>query len=166
MIRKLQAAPPVQSARDDDTFVQFYDMPGYLLRRSGQFINMHYDAEMGGMGITASQVSAFLAVHLKEGMEQRELASALNWDEATVGGMVRRLEAQGLFVRRSSPRSKRGLQIYLTDKGRELYKLVRPKVTQVAENALRNLEPAEQAELLRLLSKMMGERNSYHPGKR
>lgn len=165
MTRKMQKTPVADTAQDENPFVQLYDMPGYLLRRGGQFINMHFDAEMGHMGITASQLAAFLAVHVKEGMEQRELAAALNWDEATVGGMVRRLEAQGLLARRNSPRSKRGLQIYLTDEGRALYKRAAPHVARIQQNVLQNLEPDEQAELLRLLSKMMGEKNSHHPGK-
>ena len=145
-----------------DPFIKLYDLPGYLLRRGGQFINAHFEAEMGKMGLTASQLAAFLAVSIKEGMEQRELATSLNWDEATVGGMVRRLVAQGLFERRSSPRSKRGLQIFMTDKGKALYAAAQPHVTQIQANVMRNLEPEEQKELLRLLSKLMGENNSYY----
>ena len=114
------AAEPGSPAQNP--FIKLYDMPGYLLRRGGQFINATFDAEMGKMGLTASQLAAFLAVSIQEGMEQRELAARLNWDEATVGGMVRRLEAQGYFERRSSPKSKRGLQIYMTPKGKALYK--------------------------------------------
>lgn len=146
-------------------FLPLYDLPGYLLRRGGQFINMHFEAEMGHLGITASQLAVLLAVNLKEGMEQRELAAALNWDEATVGGIVRRLEAQGLFARHSSPRSKRGLQIYFTAEGRQLYKRAEPHIVQIQKNVMQNLAPDEQTELLRLLSKLMGEVNSYFPGK-
>lgn len=143
-------------------FVKLYDMPGYLLRRGGQFISAAFEAEMGKMGLTASQLAAFLAVSIQEGLEQRELAAALNWDEATVGGMVRRLEAQGYFERRRSPKSKRGLQIYMTPKGRALYKKAEPHVAQIQENVFKNLEPEEQKILLRLLSKMMGENNSHY----
>lgn len=146
---------------NNNPFIKLYDMPGYLLRRSGQFVNAHFDAEMGHLGITAGQLAAFLAVHVKPGMQQRELASALNWDEATVGGMVRRLVAQGLLERRSSPRSKRGLEIYLTPTGEALYQQAEPHVAQIQRNVLKNLESDEQKELLRLLSKMMGENNSH-----
>ncbi|MBC7202231.1 MAG: MarR family transcriptional regulator [Pusillimonas sp.] len=153
-------ANPVSSA--NDPFLKLYDMPGYLLRRDGQFINATFEAEMGKMGLTASQLAAFLAVSIQEGLEQRELAARLNWDEATVGGMVRRLEAQGYFERRSSPKSKRGLQIYMTPKGKALYKKAEPHVAQIQVNVMRNLAPDEQKALLYLLSKMMGENNSYY----
>lgn len=145
-----------------DPFITLYDMPGYLLRRSGQFINAHFDAVMGHLGLTAGQLAVFLAVSMQPGMQQRELAAALNWDEATVGGMVRRLVAQGLLDRRSSPRSKRGLEIYMAEKGEALYEQTKPLVARIQENVLDNLELDERKELLRLLSKMMGENNSHH----
>lgn len=147
---------------NNSPFIQLYDLPGYLLRRSGQFVNANFEAEMGHLGITAGQLAAFLAVRIRPGMQQRELANALNWDEATVGGMVRRLVAQGLLERRSSPRSKRGLEIYMTQAGQALYQKAEPHIAQIQKNVLKNLEQKEQQELLRLLSKMMGENNSHY----
>ncbi|MGE4124930.1 MAG: MarR family winged helix-turn-helix transcriptional regulator [Pusillimonas sp.] len=146
----------------DDPFIKLYDLPGYLLRRSGQFVNAHFEAEMGHLGLTASQLAAFLAVNIKPGMQQRELAAALNWDEATVGGMVRRLVAQGLLDRRNSARSKRGLEIYMTPKGEALYASAAPHIARIQDNVLQRLEQDEREELLRLLSKMLGERNSHY----
>jgi len=144
-----------------ETVTDMYDMPGYLLRRSGQFINAAFEAEMGDMGITASQLAAVLAVHIAPGLQQRELAAMLNWEEATVGGMVRRLEAQGLFERRSSPRSRRGRAIYMTPAGEELFERARPHIAQIQRNVLQALDPDERTQLLYLLSKMMGETNSF-----
>lgn len=149
-----------------DSFTQMYGTPGYLLRRSGQFATATFDAEMGDMGITASQLAAFLAVHIQPGLQQRELAATLNWDEATVGGMVRRLEAQGWLERRSSPRSRRGRAIYMTPAGHELYNRIKPSVIQVQKNLLKALAPQERKQLLYLLSKMMGETNEFFEAKR
>src|SRR4051812_1802077 len=100
-----------------ESMVDIYDTPGYLMRRSGQFVTSAFDQEMGDTGITASQLTSFLAVRVQPGMQQRELASVLGWDEATIGLMVRKLESNGLFERRSSPRSRRGKEIYLTEAG-------------------------------------------------
>lgn len=148
------------------SFTQMYGMPGYLLRRAGQFVTATFDAEMGKMGITASQLAAFLAVHIQPGLQQRELAAALNWDEATVGGMVRRLEAQGWFERRSSSRSRRGREIYMTPAGAEFYERIEHHVAQVQKNLLKALAPDERKQILYLLSKMMGETNDFYEAKR
>lgn len=151
---------------DLTSFTQMYGTPGYLLRRSGQFVTATFDAEMGKMGITASQLAAFLAVHIQPGLQQRELAAALNWDEATVGGMVRRLEAQGWLERRSSPRSRRGKEIYMTPAGVEFYERIEHHVAQVQKNLLKALAPDERKQILYLLSKMMGETNEFFETKR
>lgn len=144
-----------------DSFDKMYGMPAYLLRRAGQLVTSTHDAETGKLGITASQVAAFLAVHVRPGMQQRELAAALSWDEATVGGMVRRLEAQGLIERRSSPRSRRGREIYMTEAGQEFYKRITPHVAKVQKSLLKAFTPDERDQLLYLLSKMLGVSNSY-----
>ena len=144
-----------------DSFDKMSDMPAYLLRRAGQLVTSTHDAETGRLGITSSQVAAFLAVHIQPGMQQRELATALSWDEATVGGMVRRLEAQGLIERRNSPRSRRGREIYITAAGEAFYKQVVPHVAKVQTSLLKAFTPDERKQFLHLLSKMLTVSNSY-----
>jgi DNA-binding MarR family transcriptional regulator len=149
-----------------DSFRQMYDMPGYLLRRAGQFVTATFDAEMRGMGITASQVAAFLAVHVQPGMQQRELSAALSWDEATVGGMLRRLEAQGLLERRPTPRSRRGRAIYMTPAGEQFYRRIAPHVAKVQRNLLKAFTADEREQFLYLLSKMLDVDNSHRDKRR
>jgi DNA-binding MarR family transcriptional regulator len=145
-----------------DSIVDIYDSPGYLLRRSGQLVTTAFDQQMGGMGITASQLTSFLAVQVQPGMQQRELAAALGWDEATIGLMVRKLESQGLFERRSSPRSRRGKEIYLTEAGEAFYRKIKPHVVEVQRVLLEALSPAERTQILYLLSKLLKVANSHH----
>jgi DNA-binding MarR family transcriptional regulator len=145
-----------------DSFFKMRGMPGYLLRRAGQFVTATFDAEMGKMGITASQLAVFLAVHIQPGLQSRELGGVLSWDEATVGGMVRRLEAQGLIERRVSPRSRRGREIYMTANGKAFYEHISSHVPKVQENLLKAFTPEESQQLLYLLSKMLNVTNSHH----
>ncbi len=138
------------------TFEQFYATPGHLFRRAGQFVTATFEAEMGHIGITASQLSAILAVHMQPGMQQRELAAALSWDEATVGGMVSRLEAQGYLERRSTTRSRRGREIYMTPAGEDLYLRIEPHVAAIQRQLLKRLKADERKQLIYLISKAMG----------
>ena len=103
----------------------------------------------------------------KARMQQRELASALNWDEATVG-LVRRLRRARPVWKGGRPRSKRGLEIYfLTPTGEALYQQAEPRVAQIQRNVLSKIaESDEQKKLLRLLSKMMGENNAHFQPRR
>lgn len=138
-----------------DSIFNFYGSPGYLLRRSGQFVTSTYERITTDSGVTAGQMTVLLAISLEPGLQQAELAALLNWDEATMGGMIRRLEKNGYLERRSSTRSTRGRQIYLTEGGQEFYNELRPKVLLTQRRLLRNLTSDEAGKLLYLLSKML-----------
>jgi len=144
-----------------NSFTDLHSFPGYLMRRAGQFVTATFNAEMKEMGITSGQLAVVLAAHVRPGMQQHELADSLNWDAATVGGMIRRLEAQGLLERRSSPRSPRGREIYLSEAGKDFFTRIEPHVATVQKNVLKALAPDERKQILYLLSKMMGETNNH-----
>ncbi len=139
-----------------------YDMPAHLIRRAHQYVTEVFQGEMGHLGITASQLGVLIAAHLQPGLQQRELAGTLYFDEATLGGMVGRLEAQGYIERRSSSRSTRGREIYLTADGRKLYRKIEQHVETIQRVLLARLAPDEQKTFLRLLSKLIDADNSHH----
>jgi len=138
-----------------DSIFNFYGSPGYLLRRSGQFVTATFDSITSDSGVTAGQMTVLLAIFLEPGLQQLELAALLSWDEATMGGMIKRLEKSGYIERRSSTRSSRGRQIYLTEEGLIFYKKLHPKILLTQRQLLRNLTSEEASVLLRLLSKLL-----------
>lgn len=141
---------------------QLYDLPAHLIRRAHQYVSQVFEREMGYLGITASQLGVLIAAHLRPGLQQRELAGTLYFDEATLGGMVGRLEAQGYIERRSSSRSTRGREIFLTPEGNRLYARIEPHVRNIQRQLLARLSETEREEFVRLLSKMIDANNSYH----
>lgn len=145
-----------------DNISDIYGSPGYLLRRSGQLVTSVFDTFLGHEGITAGQMTALLAVHMQPGLQQRELAMALNWDEATVGGMIKRLEASGYIIRQSSPRSSRGREIYMTPEGEAFFQKIRPGVMQIQKKLLHVLTREERQQLLHLLSKLTKVENAHY----
>lgn len=148
-----------------DTIFDLYGSPGYLLRRGGQFVTATFDGITSDAGITAGQMTVLLAISFEPGLQQLELAALLNWDEATMGGMIKRLEKSGYIERRSSTRSSRGRQIYLTAQGEAFYKTLRPKILLTQRKLLKNLSTEEASMLLRLLSKMLGMHTPhFNPG--
>jgi len=138
-----------------DNIFDLYGSPGYLLRRGGQFVTATFDGITSDAGITAGQMTVLLAISFEPGLQQLELAALLNWDEATMGGMIKRLEKNGYIERRSSTRSSRGRQIYLTEEGQAFYKKLRPKILLTQRKLLKKLSTEEASTLLRLLSKLL-----------
>src|SRR5690606_4439559 len=125
-----------------------HDSPGYLLRRTGQLVTSTFDATLGQSGITSGQMTVLLAIHMEPGLQQRELANELSWDEATLGGMIKRLEASGYIKRESSTRSTRGRQLYMTEEGAAFLKQIRPGIHLVQKKLLSSLSEEESGQLL------------------
>jgi DNA-binding MarR family transcriptional regulator len=76
----------------------------------------------------------------------------------TSGGMthlVDRLEREGLVERVADPDDRRGLLVGLTRKGRALVRRVGPSHLETEQSLLAALTPQEQAELARLLRKLL-----------
>jgi DNA-binding MarR family transcriptional regulator len=87
----------------------------------------------------------------------------------TSGGMthlVDRLQRDGLVERVADPGDRRGLLVGLTRKGRALVRRVGPSHLETERHLLAALTPQEQAELARLLRKLLiGLEERYaHPG--
>lgn len=138
-----------------DSIFDIYGSPGYLLRRGGQFVTSTFEELANDTKITSGQMTVLLAIYFEPGLQQLELASQLDWDEATMGGMIKRLENNGYIERRSSTRSSRGRQIYLTEEGLTLYKKLRPKILQTQRKLMKGLTHEEASLLLFLLSKLL-----------
>src|SRR5690606_35022169 len=143
------------------TINDIHDSPGYLLRRSGQLVTSIFDATLGQSGITSGQMTVLLAIHMEPGLQQRELANELNWDEATLGGMIKRLEASGYIKRQSSTRSTRGRHIYMTEEGIGFLKQIRPGVQLAQKKLHSNRSEVGSRQLLFLLSESVGVRNFH-----
>jgi DNA-binding PadR family transcriptional regulator len=76
----------------------------------------------------------------------------------TSGGMthlVDRLEQEGLVERVADPHDRRGLLVGLTRKGRALVRRVAPSHLETERRLLATLTPQEQADLARLLRKVL-----------
>ncbi len=149
---------------DPSVFTPLYDMPAHLLRRAAQRVTSVFEAEMGYLGLTASQLGLLIAVHLKPGLEQREIAEATHFDAATLGGVIRRLEAQGMIERRPSARSTRGQAVYLSARGEALYQQIEPHVSRIQQTLLSPLSGDESRVFMTLLSKLLGVNNTHCPG--
>ncbi|WP_457631289.1 MarR family winged helix-turn-helix transcriptional regulator [Oceanithermus sp.] len=108
--------------------------------------------------------------HLAEdpGCSVRDLARALGLTTPTVSVSLRRLERQGLVMRRPHPRDNRAVRLFLTPAGEELHRRVREFRRQTAGRMLEGLKPQEQEELLRLLDKAISaaERRGEEPPSR
>jgi Transcriptional regulators len=96
------------------------------------------------------QPPLLLALGRQDGRSQNELAQELRITPATLTMMVKRMEKNGLLVRRTDPQDLRVSRVSLTDKGRQALSAAREALEKLEEAAFVGFAP-EEKELLRSL---------------
>ena len=82
-------------------------------------------------------------------------------DRASVGHLVDELEALGFVERRINGADRRARELYLTPTGEKLRRRLRPKLLAAQARVLSVLKPAEQDQLINLLTRVI-EANAEH----
>jgi MarR family transcriptional regulator, lower aerobic nicotinate degradation pathway regulator len=153
-----------KAAVSDDavsSLAAFLSMPGYLIRRSKQLSTGIFSETCKDFGMTPIQFAALTILYLRPGIDQAELGDVAALDPSTAGDVLQRLERRGL-VQRHEQGQRRICD--LTTDGMALLRQVTPRVTAAQRRLLAALTAREQAQLLRLLSKMNGVSNVHYEG--
>jgi DNA-binding MarR family transcriptional regulator len=141
------------------TLAAFLSMPGYLIRRSKQTSTGIFAETCKEFGITPIQFAALTILRLRPGIDQTELGEIAALDPSTAGDVIQRLERRGL-VQRQEQGQRRVCD--LTADGAALLRQVTPLVAAAQRRVFGDLTAREQAQLLRLLSKMNGVSNLHY----
>ena len=86
-----------------------------------------------------------------DGLSPGEIARRLGIATPTVTRAATRMEATGLLRREPHPSDRRLVRLRLTDRGRELEKIIDEQTNQLTERALATLGAAERDSLVRAL---------------
>ena len=127
---------------------------GALLHDVAHLLRTTIDREVEPYNLTRAKWQALGVLDRKEGVTQSELAKELELGVATVGRLVERLEARGFIERRPDPIDARVKRLFIQDAARPELDELEEVATTVRKSALRGINTAEQAELVRLLRKM------------
>jgi MarR family transcriptional regulator, lower aerobic nicotinate degradation pathway regulator len=144
-----RAAPP------ENPIAQLYRRPGFMIRRAHQIAVALFLEESGDLGITTTQYGILFVLKHRPGIDQISLAKLLGLDRSTTGMVVTRLEKDGLIGRGVGATDRRRRSLQLTAAGRKmLARLARP-AERAQAHLLSPLAPAERAQFLDMLDKVM-----------
>lgn len=135
------------------------DLPGHYIRRLQQIAVALFMDELKDWNLTPVQYAALNAAARMPDIEQGALARAIGFDTSTTGGVVDRLERQGLLVRKQSPQDRRVRLLATTAAGRALLDEVQPGVATVQERILAPLPVEERPLFLRMLRTLVEANN-------
>lgn len=130
----------------EQTIQQLRELSRRLVRELG-FMRPY----LADSGLAPSAVHAIIEVGLAPGIQARDLAATLRLDKSNASRQVAKLEGMGLLRRESDDADARASRLYLTQQGQALRARIDRFATDQVSKALRQLVPADQQALLRLL---------------
>lgn len=117
---------------------------GFRVARIARRLRQAVDAELRVYGLTEATWRPLAYVgKLGGGVRQKELASALSIEGATLVRLLDNLERRGLIERREDETDRRARGIYLTRAGRELAVKVAKVGTEIQSRVLAKVPPAD-----------------------
>lgn len=129
--------------------------PGYLLRCAHQYAVAIVSEHLAPLGLTTMQFSTLVALNEHPGLDATRLAALINFDRPTLTGVLDRLEAKGLLVRKPDPNDRRARALFLTAQGEQMVADVDKAAHRSRDVILDPLPPAERKHFMLLLDKLV-----------
>lgn len=135
-----------------------FDNVGTLLDRTTRLMKAHFQRTFKEHGIDLTPEQWVLLDHLYKvgSASQTDLANGTFKDAPTVSRIIDKLSQKGMAARSRFPNDRRRYQVDLTEKGKEVHKLLNPKVEQLRIQTWAGLTEKDYDELVRLLGTIRG----------
>jgi MarR family transcriptional regulator, lower aerobic nicotinate degradation pathway regulator len=127
---------------------------GFLLAKAYQRACAIFKEEFDSYDMTPQQFGLLAFLWQEDGLSQTELSARSQIDRTTMGGIIDRLEKEGLIERRHHPDDRRAYQVFLTDRSKTLEDELSSVACRVKERVNDPLTAMEQETLVRLLEKL------------
>lgn len=157
---------PARSERTEKSPVLgSHRVPAHLARRFNQ-ICLGVTAEtLAAQNLTPLTFGVLAAVLEEPGSGQRQLASRMGVDAVSFGQMIDFLEQKGLVKREVDPDDRRARRLYVTRRGADLRRRLRPVLLAAQERLLAPLSKSERVALMDMLVRVIEANDSYaRPG--
>jgi DNA-binding MarR family transcriptional regulator len=136
-----------------------------LARRFQQVCAAMVAEALDGAELVQLEYGTLVYLEIEPGIDQRRLSEAMGIDPSNASLIVDRLHALGLIERRINGADRRARQLYLTRKGKALWRRLRKKASAANERVLAPLGSRERKLLLDLLIRVIeGNRAHARPG--
>lgn len=127
---------------------------GFLLAKAYQRACALFKEEFERHDLTPQQFGLLAFLWQQDGITQAELSARSQIDRTTMGGLIDRLEKEGLVARTTHPDDRRAYRICLTERGKGLRDELIPLGSAVQDRITAKLDPGEVETLKQILEKI------------
>ena len=97
--------------------------------------------------MTYSQVLAIISIP-NDGIEMSKLAQKLGLDNSTITRLIARLEKKGWVCREQSKRDKRGIKVFLKNKGPKIQQDIEKEIESIGEKIKMEIDDEKRESML------------------
>lgn len=141
----------MKSVKQDQVHAQTADQIAVALRRIIRAIDLRSRKLFAQCGLTVPQIVVLKRLAITDALPVTALTQQVHLSQATVTGIIDRLQAKGLVGRVRSGRDRRQVEIHLTDAGREALEKA-PRLLQ--DSFIERLQSLQQWEQTLILSSL------------
>jgi MarR family transcriptional regulator, transcriptional regulator for hemolysin len=129
---------------------------GFLIHDASRLRRTAVDQRLKPLGITRSQWWALINISRDQskGLSQIELARVMDIGKVTLGGLIDRLEKNGLVMRVPDDADRRSKRVRLSKNGNALLRRMESVGVKVNLQIMQGITPEEEQQLIHILSKM------------
>jgi DNA-binding MarR family transcriptional regulator len=150
----METAMDQMALKADDTAYDVTKQIGFLIRKASQRHLAIFSDVFAPLSLTPAQFTTLCTLRDHGACSQAQLVKAAAVDQATIRGVVERLEARGLIRLSKSSDDARKVIMSLTTSGAATLEAAIPHARRITEETMRNLNPAERFALEFLLHKI------------
>jgi DNA-binding MarR family transcriptional regulator len=130
-------------------------VPGLLARRFQQVCATMIGHAVANEGLVQLEYASLIALEIEPGVDQRRLADAIGVDASNASLVLDRLHSMGLVERRVNGVDRRARELYLTPKGKALWRRARVSGKVANAKIIAPLAPHERELFLDMLVRVI-----------
>ena len=146
------SGPPdiIENVKESMTTLQD-ERVAHLVRLCARGFNRSLSRRLSGHDISFGQWVFLRILWQEEGLAQRQLSERANLTEPTVHTALIKMEQQGLIRRQHKEGDRRKQYVYLSERGRELRRVLEPLAVDANDTAMAGLDANQQEAFHRTL---------------
>lgn len=116
--------------------------------------HMHEAFSVAKLDLTKEQMVVLKKLHIKDGLNQNELAFLTYRDKSSLARLLSKMESKNYITRKQSNEDRRSNEVFLTDAGRDVYIKTRPVIKNLIDNMEHGITEEEKQQIIHILKKV------------
>jgi len=107
-----------------------------------------------GLDLTKEQMVVLKKLHFQDGLNQNELAFLTYRDKSSLARLLSKMEAKDLIKRKQCAEDKRINEVFISEKGRLIYKKTRPVIEDLIKVMEAGITEKEKQQIIGIIKKV------------